>query len=194
MWSMIVLPGLIVGLFVAGYVLLRQHRYPQEGLDRLLAVLEDDHGPRTEAAVELRFQLLQFAGNVSEKQSERILTVAERELQEADTGDKTRILTAAYLCRALGALGPEAIGVLVDASQEHRDAPDATAFSAVRAAALASLAEILSRQSAIASEPPPPLESALLEAAHDPDAQVRSVAAFTLGLIDGETVAATLEN
>ncbi|RMF88130.1 MAG: hypothetical protein D6741_19640 [Planctomycetota bacterium] len=64
----------------------------------------------------------------------------------------------------------------------------------MRAAALASLAEILSRQPTIASKPPPPLESALLEAAHDPDAQVRSVAAFALGLIDGETVAATLEN
>ncbi|GAB6166887.1 hypothetical protein JCM19992_28870 [Thermostilla marina] len=192
---MIVLPGIIVGLFVAGYVLLRQRHYPQEGLDRLLTVLEDDRGPRQEAALELRFHLLQLADKhetVSPAHVDRILKIAEHELNAAEAGNRERILTAAYLCRALGALGPEATAALTDASRLHRGTPEATSFSAVRAAASASLAELLSRQPNLAADPPQSLVSAVIDAASDPDSQVRSVAAFALGLIDGASAKDTL--
>jgi HEAT repeat protein len=136
--------------------------------------------------------------------AKRLATFLDRDLNEPAGGDEKRIMRRMYLCRAIGEFRvPDGLPVLLRAAKEERNPPE----NDVRYAALEAIATLAHNMGpeSFAEQNRDALE-AVLTASHEqddsaaeaplrkdgtptifrPKAELRAVAAYTLGVIGGE--------
>ncbi|HVU89396.1 MAG TPA: HEAT repeat domain-containing protein [Pirellulales bacterium] len=179
--QLFVVPAVIVILIVMVWMLFNWLAQMGSDPTKYVAALRSNSKARWQAAASLA-DILNDKRNVELKRDPRLAqdlaSLLTDELKEPNEGEEQEMLEI-YLCRALGEFSvPEAVPALLEAAARTR--PEDIA---VRRAALEGLT-VLASHLAIAETPyEAQVDQALASAASDQDAQIRSVAAFALGVL-----------
>jgi HEAT repeat protein len=179
--QLFVVPGVIVTIIVLVWLLFNWLAQMGSDPTKYVAALRGNSKFRWQAAASLA-DLLTDARNVELKADRRLAqdlaNMLADELQES-TGTEEQIMLEVFLCRALGEFSvAEAVPPLVEAAGRTRSED-----ISVRRAALEGLAVFASNPSARDNPMTTEIDAALVRAAADTDPQIRSVAAFALGVL-----------
>lgn len=190
-WQMIVLPAVIVGFAVGGYITLQWRSQPPGDPETLLRIIESGRGPRWQAAAQLAAHLHSPQGEAAASDPQfrqRVTAAANRELNALEREfDDQRLRTAAHLLVAQSAIAtPETCDVLLRAAAFGRDRREQSRLALVRAVALARLAALAEQHEPLSPARREQLVARALQASEDHEPVVRSAAAFLLGVLGGE--------
>ncbi len=179
--QLFVVPAVIVILIVLVWMLFNWLAQMGSDPTKYVAALRSNSKARWQAAASLA-DILNDKRNVELKRNPRLAqdlaSLLSDELKEPNEGEEQEMLEV-YLCRALGEFSvPEAVPPLVEAASRTR--PEDIA---VRRAALEGLAVLASHLNIAETPYQAQVDQALASAAADTDAQIRSVAAFALGVL-----------
>jgi hypothetical protein len=181
--QLFLVPGLIVAIIVCVWLAFHWLAHLGNDPQAYVRTLRRDNEGRWQAALNLANDL-RGPGGSALKSDETLATELGRiladEAASGRTGEQSQTLRL-YLCRALGEFAiPAAAPPLVDrirATSDPQTARAAAEAVAVLATNLAAAGRRLDDTAAV--------EAALLEASRSDDVQLRSAAAFTLGVIGG---------
>ncbi len=181
--KLILLPAGVVALFVAVAVLFSWVTLSPKDLDDLATALERPGRSRWQAA----FGLANLLANPQDQQichdrelALRLCAILQRELDHPRPGRES-VLLRVYLCRAVGEFRlPEVLPVLLQAASDR-----ATGNRLVRRSAVEALAVVAHNLDSPQVADSKQLLSVLTTAAGDADADLRSTAAYALGVVGG---------
>ena len=181
--KLIVLPAGLVLAVLGLAVLVGWLRLALPDADSLAAALEQEGPARWQAAVTLADMLRDPARadlKKNPKLAARLAAILDRQLQAGGTQPE-QVTLRMYLCRALGEFQlPDVLPVLMRAAADGGQREADVRRSAIEAIAV--LGSSLGPENVRQYEGLMPL---LLQAARDPQAPLRSSAAFTLGVLGG---------
>jgi len=187
--KLLLLPGLVVLAIVVAVIWLGR---PDGDVDSLIDRLAREGDDRWLAALSLS-AMLHEPGDTAIKRdpavARRLSEILRKEIA-AGGMDRDQLNLRMYLCRALGEFEiTDPLPVLLEAAQLQRDPQEVE----VRCAAIEAVAVLASHVGTTGLRGDPQLLPVLVQAAEDPQRQVRQRAAFALGVVGGDRAQACLE-
>jgi len=192
MVKLVLLPGLVVLILVGLFTTIGWLTLSPGDVDSVVETLERGGNARWRAAINLAGMLREPGGERLKSDpalAGRLIEILNREIEAAGMREG-QITLRMYLCRALGEFYlVDPLSVLIVAARTERHPREVD----VRRSAIEAIAVLASHVGPADIRSRPELMSALLEAAEDSRAPLRSVAAFALGVIGGAEAEARLE-